>query len=450
MDESKGEPEILKAKKLRRTLLLITDKELKSNTKRDLNFKIDSKTIQELNQAYNSYSILLSETSSIYSNFVQLRENMFPVSDNEIKGIQISSVRGFDQIINSLDSSFESSPNVTCVPKKIDLGEKKFILRKKDLKNNPYSPTLFPEVNPKEAETNNKSTKFRNKNIYRMIERIVNKKLIPNLGDDENVMRNIIKLRNYCHRIIGKRKKNKKSLKSRQDLSQRKYNQTKGFEKPRLIRKKTLHNFTNFFISSVLLGSKEKNDGHEKIASKEKKNLKTRYNPKVKIVENNNKKKNSNDKNFNKLKSFNNLEIIKENSSKRKNSDVNKRLRSLQTLIIKNQPQNIDKLVQKIDKNENNDTLNKKNSVSNGKTVSTMSIRPLNFLVFNNIVNNVHMNYKKDIVKKQYLLDSKNTNFKKQKTTKVKNENQLEKMRNLYGKITKRTIKLLSPELEKS
>ena len=48
MDESKGEPEILKAKKLRRTLLLITDKELKSNTKRDLNFKIDSKTIQEL------------------------------------------------------------------------------------------------------------------------------------------------------------------------------------------------------------------------------------------------------------------------------------------------------------------------------------------------------------------------------------------------------------------
>jgi len=153
MDESKGEPEILKAKKLRRTLLLITDKELKSNTKSDLNFKIDSKTIQELNQAYNSYSILLSETSSVYSNFVQLRENMFPVSDNEIKGVQISSVRGFDQIINSLDSSFESSPNVTCVPKKIDLGEKKFILRKKDLKNNPYSPTLFPEVNPKEAET---------------------------------------------------------------------------------------------------------------------------------------------------------------------------------------------------------------------------------------------------------------------------------------------------------
>ena len=60
------------------------------------------------------------------------------------------------------------------------------------------------------------------------------------------------------------------------------------------------------------------------------------------------------------------------------------------------------------------------------------------------------MNYKKDIVKKQYLLDSKNTNFKKQKTTKVKNENQFEKMRNLYGKITKRTVKLLSPELEKS
>ena len=67
-----------KAKKIRRILLLKTDEDLKSNSKRYSNIMINSKTIKELNQAYNSYKILLSESSPIYSNYVQLSEKLFP------------------------------------------------------------------------------------------------------------------------------------------------------------------------------------------------------------------------------------------------------------------------------------------------------------------------------------------------------------------------------------
>ena len=58
MNEIGDEKENLKAKKIRRILLLKTDQDLKNNDKR-ANIMINSKTIQELNQAYNSYKILL-------------------------------------------------------------------------------------------------------------------------------------------------------------------------------------------------------------------------------------------------------------------------------------------------------------------------------------------------------------------------------------------------------
>ena len=84
MEENGDDEEKLKAKVIRRKLLLRTDQELK--TKKNLNVKIDSKTIQELNQAYNSYTILLSEASPIYSNYVQIIQEIYPImSHREIK-----------------------------------------------------------------------------------------------------------------------------------------------------------------------------------------------------------------------------------------------------------------------------------------------------------------------------------------------------------------------------
>ena len=59
MNEKTGEDEVLKAKKIRRILLLKTDADLKKNSKINSNILINSKTIQELNKTYNSYQRLL-------------------------------------------------------------------------------------------------------------------------------------------------------------------------------------------------------------------------------------------------------------------------------------------------------------------------------------------------------------------------------------------------------
>ena len=84
MNENEDGKENLKAKKIRRILLLKTDQDLKNNDKR-ANIMINSKTIQELNQAYNSYKILLSESSPIYSNYVQIIEKCFQIIPKKIR-----------------------------------------------------------------------------------------------------------------------------------------------------------------------------------------------------------------------------------------------------------------------------------------------------------------------------------------------------------------------------
>ena len=130
MNENEDGKENLKAKKIRRILLLKTDQDLKNNDKK-ANIMINSKTIQELNQAYNSYKILLSESSPIYSNYVQIIEKMFP--DNSQKNKKEKATpkqKNVEQIIKSLNSSFEShSPAIDFIPNKIDLGKKKFKIR---------------------------------------------------------------------------------------------------------------------------------------------------------------------------------------------------------------------------------------------------------------------------------------------------------------------------------
>ena len=125
--------EILKAKKIRRILLLKTDNELKKNSKRKSNIKINSKSIKQLNQAYNSYKILLSEASSIYSNYVQIVQKMYP-DNSEIKQKikEPPKTMRVEQNNASLNSSFEShSPPIEFIPNKIDLGKKNSFLEKK-------------------------------------------------------------------------------------------------------------------------------------------------------------------------------------------------------------------------------------------------------------------------------------------------------------------------------
>ena len=126
-NENENNKENLKAKKIRRILLLQTDQELKKNSKRYLNIKINSKSIKQLNQAYNSYKILLSEASSIYSNYIQIFQKMYPDKSKKKKKIKETpqSTR-VEQNEASLNSSFEShSPHIEFIPNKIDLGKKK-------------------------------------------------------------------------------------------------------------------------------------------------------------------------------------------------------------------------------------------------------------------------------------------------------------------------------------
>ena len=150
MTEYLDEKEASKAKKIRRILLLKIDRELKSDSNKNnhLNIMINSKKPQELNKAYNSYKILLSETTKTYSNFVELIDESFPKKEKQIKTKKVFTKREkHDQLANSMNSSFESQIQVLeYIPNKIDLGEKKFIHKNKDLIKNLYSPDFGKEI----------------------------------------------------------------------------------------------------------------------------------------------------------------------------------------------------------------------------------------------------------------------------------------------------------------
>ena len=202
-----------KAKKIRRILLLKTDQDLKSNSKRYSNIMINSKTIKELNQAYNSYKILLSESSPIYSNYVQLSEKLFPeISSKENELNDKPQKKRDEEIIKSLNSSFEShSPPIDFIPNKIDLGKKKFSFIKKGSIKEPKSPKFLEEIkesNSKGAQNENiKSTKLEKKNINKVIDKIMSIKLPYDMEDDDVITKNVIKLRKYCYKLIKKEKK---------------------------------------------------------------------------------------------------------------------------------------------------------------------------------------------------------------------------------------------------
>ena len=128
MNENSEVKTRLKAKKIRRILLLNIDRELKSELNKKLNIMINSKKIQDINKAYNSYKILLSETTRTYSNYVEMIEKSYPNDKKKKKTNRETpnKKKNEEQTIKSLNSSFETnSPDINFVPNKIDLGKKK-------------------------------------------------------------------------------------------------------------------------------------------------------------------------------------------------------------------------------------------------------------------------------------------------------------------------------------
>ena len=461
MNENEDEKENLKAKKIRRILLLKTDQDLKNNDKR-ANIMINSKTIQELNQAYNSYKILLSESSPIYSNYVQIIEKMFP--DNSQKNKKEKATpkqKNVEQIIKSLNSSFEShSPAIDFIPNKIDLGKKKFSFIKKGSIKNQNSPKFFEEIN-KEEDAKIKSTKLEKKNLHKVIDKIVRIKLPMDTEDDDAITKSVIKLRRYCYKLIKKRKKCKKNSKPKPISSIRKGRKDKdkdkdkkcdkGIERPKY-RKRRTNVAYNMLRRKSLFGIKDNiqeavlkmEDTYEK--SKEDLKMKTIEKEKEKQIETN--KSNLQERKAQKMNSFKDLKTIREireKENEKLNIDRKRKLRRVQTLNLRNQPPYLNKLSQKKEIKKSDSVLKQVNQILKEPMISTKFARPSKFVIINNNINNANIILKKDVKKKNSLFGIKRLEFKRQKTIKEKEKNNV---RGSLKRNAKHTVKLFSPEFK--
>ena len=402
MNEIVGEEQASKAKKIRRILLLKTDKELKKSSKINSNIMINSKTTQELNKTYNSYKILLSERTIIYSNYVTIVSKIVPNEDNKPIIHRKTQAKNFEELnLKIMNSSFESnSPDINYFPSKIDLGKKKFSYRKKGSLNSPhfFEEKILKENKAKENEAN-KSTKLNKKNIIKVIDKIAMIKLHTDM-ENEYITKNFIKLRKYCNKLIKKKKKAKKTIKLRQKLNKRKT----------LIA-------SNIIFRKSLFGSKD-NNIEEKI-TKDDSFRKPHRHFNEKIIEKDDflSNKTSNQR-VQKICSFKDLDTIKaKEKEKEKTTGKNKKFLRLQTLNYNNKESDINlnsNHKNKIELNKNEAILNKANIILKGHIYSTKMTRPPKFVIINNNINNANIFVKKGGIKKNSLFDHKRmTNMEK-------------------------------------
>ena len=457
--ENNNDKENSKAKKIRRILLLQTDQELKKNSKRYSNIKINSKSIKQLNQAYNSYKILLSETSSIYSNYIQIFQKMYPdKSQIEKKIKEPPKTTRVEQNVASLNSSFEShSPQIEFIPNKIDLGEKKFSFRKKGSIKNQNSPKIFDKMDLKVSKSKEcedikiKSTKLGNKGINKVIDKIVRIKLPTDTEDDDNIMKSVIKLRKYCFKLIKKRKKCKRQ--KPQLLSIKK---TRGTDKTKTSKRKTIVFSNTLLKNNYLFGQKEPNQDYiltreDTYEQKPAMLLNSKLFDKSERQLSKNESANSNERKTYKLNSFKDLKTIRERVKEKINMNANvdkkRKLRRVQTLNIRNQP--VNKLSHKKDLKKSDNAHKQINTIINGPVISTKFTRPSKFVIINNNINNninnANIIFRKDINKKNSLFGVQRYDFKRLKTKKEKGKDLISSGRkNSLIKNGKRTIKLFN------
>ena len=453
MEEKKENKNELKVKKIRRILLLQIDKELKSGSNKKLNIMINSKKIQDFNKEYNSYKILLSETTRTYSNFVEMVDESFPKNEKQIKTKKNFPKREkHDQLDKSVNSSFESQIQVLeYIPNKIDLGEKKFIHKNKDLIKNLYSPDFAKEIkledNQKIDDVIHKSTKVNNKRIIRVIDKIIRLKLNTDIEEDENITKNIIKLRKYCSKLIKKKKKNKKApISIKHSPSPQKFQKNKSLKKHKIRNRRTIFG-TNSNIKISLFSSNEFNK-EEKRSRKLVSYKKIQKFLSPNIMESN-KNNDSPEKNkivseyiktskFEYLKEMEPIKEVKEKvflDKKRKSS-------IFQTMNIKN----IDPDLIKLKENQKSISRKHTNSTNNLKCILKESQKSIKFfhpskfgLINNNSI----------LKKKNILFDDKIIRLRKEKTITKFNEEQKEDKIKKRNKNIKHTIKLYSSNSKK-
>ena len=423
-----------KAKKIRRILLLKTDKDLKSNTNKKSNIMINSKTTQEMNKIYNSYTILLSESAKIYSNYVTIISKIAPnketLPSEKRRHLPRTNEELNLKVISS--NSFESNYSIIhYIPRKKDLGKTKFKYKKKGSinYNEYYESNMSKENKTKENEVI-KSTKLNKKNIIKLIDKKARLQLHIDL-EDEYITKNVIKLRKYCDKLIKKRKKIKKSPKNRKKGDKR----------------KTVF-VSNFAIQKSLFGLKENNQ-EEKILNDD-----TLKRPNIKIMEN-------------KALPLNNLNN-KKNKKEEKDekgkiiSDKKRKLRRVQTLNFRKKDKDFNlKFSQKtqIEMFPNEGIINQPKKKLNENIYSSKFTRPQKFVIINNNINNANIIIKKSKNKKNSLFETKKTaNIEKTlvKSDNNSKENIKEKektnainLRNSFKRNVKHTVKVYNHEFNR-
>ena len=268
MDETKNE--IAKRKKIRRTLLLKINDELKEISQSKPTLLINSKTIQEIEKVYNKNNILLSEKGTIYSNYVKTGIKIYPPSIKPFykfksveKKIEKSKIK-----MEFVGPSYEDeiiSPILNFIPKKKNLYYKQLSTLDKRYTKNNGSIQRFIENNLNTDDNSlskedqlNKSTKLEKNNLLKLIAKILSLKDNENM--EEIIKKNIKKLRKYCYRFRKKKRKNKR-YKS-QDSKIKNNNSINN------INSNNNSNSNNLHVSSKRLNSKN----NEKEKEKEYKN----------------------------------------------------------------------------------------------------------------------------------------------------------------------------------
>ena len=413
MNENSEVKTRLKAKKIRRILLLNIDRELKSELNKKINIMINSKKIQDINKAYNSYKILLSETTRTYSNYVEMIEKSYPNDKKKKKTNRETpnKKKNEEQTIKSLNSSFETnSPDINFVPNKIDLGKKKLSSYLRDKIKGMNSPNFFAENKlddtKEKDEILNKSTKLNQRGIVKVIDKIIRIKLNTDIEeDDNNIRKNIIKLRKYCFKLIKKKKKPKKSPKPK-SLSPQKQLRDNISKKTKFKKRKTIKGTHPLIIS--LLGLKEINQEQTK---KETFKKVTKYlNPNI-IDKNIDLEKNKiKSVNTYKINSFKEVKPIK--LKEKIYSDKKRKLRRTHSLNMGNVETDLFTINEnkKIRFKKSHNSLVQFKFLMKESIISTKLTRPHEFFTNNNNNNN-----NKIYVKKNSLFDNKSIRLKKDK-----------------------------------
>ena len=263
--------EILKRKKIRRILLLKTDEELKFISKKKSNIMINSKTLREINKKYNSYNILLSEKAKVYFNFVKTGEKIVSNNIKQINSLRITqkekkNEKSIKLFYNSNDED-SNSPTLNFIPKKIEVGIKKFDISKISPKNERKNNNLFEDNFNLEIalstiskdDKSNKSIKLEKRGLFKLVDKIMNIKMNEdNENNEEIIKKNILILRKYCNKLRNPKKRIKRLNKQKTQSTSKNIEEIKEINNRGNNRKRFTITDKNFLKKKSLFEKEDK------------------------------------------------------------------------------------------------------------------------------------------------------------------------------------------------